>query len=226
MRLGLEAALLGLAACGTETGNPDLLALSYNARTTAPAEVSLERDDPGAADAEQVWLRLGPVRLEGDCDSDPVQARYDALGFADHAHPDAAVQALAVTAATVCRVETSFDAGPASSTGLDAASVALAGTLSDGRAFEVLLDEAVALSFSLDDEPLPDRGGWLLSFDVATWIDADALLALPGDPVTVTAADHADVLDALHDRLRDGVALHHDADGDGQVDPGERRLDR
>ena len=223
--------LLLAVACGTETGNPELLALSYNARSTEPDVVAL--DDAGSpAEAvlvDAVWLRLGYVRLTGDCDGEPVETRYDPLGFADHGHPDAAVQALAVTAETVCSVETSFDVlddatgEPAPVAGT---AVGLLGTLPDGRAFEALVRDPVAIALTLDDEPLPDEGSWLVTFDVATWVDADALLALPGDPVVVSDDGNVAAYDALVERLVDGVQLHHDADGDGRVDPDERRLDQ
>ena len=219
-----------LGACGTETGNPDLVFLGYNARSTDPATVALgEADgDGGALGVESVWLRLGPVRLTGDCDGEPVEATYDALGFADHADPAAVVQELEVRTDTTCRVETSFDVdGAATNEPPDVAgtAVALTGTLADGRAFEILVREPIPLVLALADEPAPAEGSWLLSFDVATWIDASALGALDGDPVIVSADENAGVYGAVVDRLQAGVQLHHDTDDDGQVDPDERRLD-
>lgn len=212
--------------CGTETGNPDLVFLSYNARSTDPEDVALGEGEGLVVDS--VWLRLGPVRLTGDCDGDPVEATYDALGFADHADPAAVVQELEVRTETTCRLETSFDVdGLATNEPPDVAgtAVALTGTLADGRAFEILVREPLALALGLDDEPAPAGGTWLLSFDVATWIDPAALAAVASDPVIVSADENAEVYTGILDRLTAGVQLHHDADADGQVDPDERRLD-
>lgn len=218
--------VLGVGACGTETGNPELVVLEYNARSTDPDEVTLGDGDGVAVEA--VWLRLGPVRLVSNCGDGEVEAATDALGFADHADPAPAVQELEVDAATVCRLETSFDVEGAPSgepQPVAGTSLALTGVLPDARAFEVLVREPVALTLALDDEPVPTDAHWLLSFDVATWIDADALVALSGDPVTASVDDNAEVWQAVIDRLRAGVQLHQDADDDGEVDVGERRLD-
>jgi hypothetical protein len=219
--------LVWLAGCGTETGNPDLLFLSYNAWTSDPEAVSLQPQQAQSV-ALSVWLRLGPIRLEGDCQDEPVLSTHDALGFADHAEPGAASQELEVPTETTCRVETSFEQGqaPGEPEPVAGTSVALLGELADGRAFQVLIREPVPVELQLEDEPVPADGGWLMSFDVATWLDPSALAALPGDPVVVSADDNADVYADVLARLAPGVQLHHDEDGDGEVDPGERRLDR
>jgi hypothetical protein len=218
--------LLGVGACGTETGNPELVVLEYNARSTDPDEVAL--GDGDGTTVEAVWLRLGPVELVSGCGEGEVAAATDALGFADHADPAPAVQELEVEAATVCRLETSFDVAGGAPSGepepVAGTSVALTGVLPDARAFEVLVREPVALTLAIPDEPVADAS-WLLSFDVATWIDADALVALPGDPVTASVDQNVEVWQAVIDRLQSGVQLHEDTDGDGQVDEGERRLD-
>lgn len=216
-----------LGGCGTETGNPELVVLSYNARSSAPDEVALGTQTDTLS-VGSVWLRLGEIALTGNCEETPVEVVRAGIGFADHADPAAFVQQLEIRAESICTLETSLDPDAAAvgePPEVAGTAVALVGTLSDGRAFEVLVRETIALSLVLDDEPIPAEGSWLLSFDVATWIDVGALIALDGDPVTVSSDTHADVYAALVERFADGVQLHHDADDDGAVDPDERRID-
>ncbi len=213
------AVLASLAACGTETGNPEAtVEVEYNARSTDPDLVEL---------VDGVWLRIDVLALSGGCGG-PADAVVPALGWADHSGADAAVQAVDVPNVPYCTLATSFFAD-AGATGeapeLQGASVALTGTLDDGRAFRVVLREDVPLELTLDDAEPPDVGAWLLSFDVATWLDLGALEALPGDPVVVDEDTNPALLDEVRARLADGVQLHHDADRNGRVDPGERRLD-
>ncbi|MEQ1501341.1 MAG: hypothetical protein ABMB14_03880 [Myxococcota bacterium] len=217
-----------LTGCGTETGNPNLLFLGYNARTSDPTAVALD-GDPGPVEVDTVWLRLGPVSITGDCDVDAVVETFDGLGFADHADPAPVVQQLSLDADAACAVATSFDVDP-TATGEPAdiagTAVGITGLLDDGRAFVVAIDQPIALSFTLADEAVPEDGEWLMSFDVATWLGGAVSTALDGDPAVVSADSNAAAYATIVDQLGEGTQLHLDADEDGQVDPGERRLDR
>jgi hypothetical protein len=225
LALGSVPALL---ACGTETGNPEELELGYNARTTEPGEVGLQTPADGAT-VDAVWLRLGPVTLLGDCARAPAERTFGGLGFADHAGPEAAFQQLRVPFRSACGLATSLEVGPdapADPPGYAGVALSLEGTLGDGRPFSVASETPLDLYLPLADVDLADQGSWLVTFDVARWLDVDALTALPGDEVRVAADEHADELQAVLARVPEGLAVHHDADGDGQVGPDEARLDQ
>jgi hypothetical protein len=228
-RIGAVAAVLLVGvACGTETGNPEELGLAYDARSSEPDAVGL-RTPADAAEVDAVWLRLAEVTLQGDCTGDGSSRVLAGLGFADHADPAPVIQRTEVPFTELCGLETSFVTGPADPSepaSVAGSSVALEGVLADGRAFAVVLDEEVPVSLALPDVPLPETGGWLLGFDVATWLDPEALAALPDDPVRVDAATHPDLLAALRDRIPLGVGLYDDLDGDGALDPDEEPISR
>ncbi|MEQ1565539.1 MAG: hypothetical protein ABMA64_07875 [Myxococcota bacterium] len=218
--------VVSLLACGTETGNPEELAFEYNARSSAPEVIGL-RSPGSAARVDSVWLRLGPVELTGDCDDERGERSYVGLGFADHADEQPALQQLLVPFDTTCSVALSLEPDASATgepAGVGGAALALQGTLADGRPFLVRSDEPMAWSFPLRDEPVPEAGAWLLSFDVAEWLDEGALAAVPGDELTVSATENPALLDALLDRVAGGLTLHLDDDRDGGIDPGEDLL--
>lgn len=215
---------LAFVGCGTETGNPaGDVSLLYNARSQVPELVSLE---PGAdtTSVSAAWLRLDPVELSLDCKGKP-DATFDALGLADHAGDDAFEQLSTIPDGPYCALETTFVVDEEGEGIAAGASIALEGTLADGRAFEVVVPETVDVSLDIDGAVRPDAGSWLITFDVGTWLDPDALADLPGDPVSVSPTDHAAVYDTLLERIAPGVQLHLDVDGNGAVDAEDPRLD-
>lgn len=216
--------LLVAAACGTETGNPEgTVELQYNARSSSPF-VTLTAS-AGSLSVDAVWLRLAPIALEPCSTDEPVMV--DALGLTDHSGADAAVQLVKVPDVDYCGITASMEVGPADAGApvvTAGASIALTGTLADGRRFEVVVPTEQTFDMVLLDEPLPAAGSWLLSFDVGTWLDRAELDALPGDPVVVDGATNAGALAALTGRLADGIALYLDEDGSGTVDADEPRL--
>ncbi len=207
--------LLLCAACGTETGNPEgMVVLAYDATSSDLARASFEAGSRAQVDG--VWLRLEQTTV-AVCDDD--DQRFPGIGLGDHAGPEPAFQTLdGLPDAPACGL--SIAAAPADGAGdpegVDGAAAAVLGRLGDGRPFVVRWDEPVDLGVALDAQPLPVDGGWLLTFDVATWLDVDALEADPADSITLTG-DPA--------RLTDGLGLVEDLDGDGLIDAGEGRLD-
>lgn len=220
----ITTGLLIAGACGTETGNPEgTVELQYNARTTDPS-VALLTSTGSTLTVDAVWLRLDPVEL-APCDDTPVE--LDALGLTDHSGADSAVQTFEVPDETYCGLTTSVSVAGAMGSEpavTDGASIAITGTLSDDRRFEIVVDTPQAFASSLDDEPLPSDGAWLITFDVGTWIDAAAMEALAGDPVVVSATENPGELAAVVGRLAGGVTVHLDENANGVVDPGEREL--
>ncbi|MEN0068321.1 MAG: hypothetical protein AAGA48_39745 [Myxococcota bacterium] len=217
---------LALTGCGTETGNPEAEAsLLYNARSKVPEVISLEPDSAGTS-VSSVWLRLEAVTLSANCDADDDDAfAFDPLGLADHAGKEAVVQDVLVPNDVYCGLTTALipgEDGPGRTAG---ASVVVEGLLTDGRAFAVVLDDTFDLTLDLDAEAPPEEGGWLLSFDVGTWIEPSELIGLQGDPVVVSSNENADVLAAISARIADGVQLHHDVNANGLIEAEEPRLD-
>lgn len=219
--VGLSFAL----ACGTETGNPDgELTLSYNARTSDPDAVSV-REDGTESRVDEVWLRLADVEFEG-CVVEEVET-LEGIGFADHGGEEPARQEISLTDFEYCGLRTRFVVGAAGGEAPDIAgsAISLRGTLSDGRAFLVRIDEEIEVDLPLQEVPILQSPNWLLSFDVATWIDPSELLALEGDPVLVDSTTNTGALAAIESRILAGVQVHADAGGNGQLDPGDLRLD-
>ncbi|MEM6927193.1 MAG: hypothetical protein AAF602_09705 [Myxococcota bacterium] len=224
----MVAALVVLVGCGTEIGNPEGdVTVLYNARSQVP-EVSLEPGAPGTT-VSAVWLRLESVALTRACKSDQVEAvALDPLGLADHAGDEPFLQEPRIPDGPYCSLVTGFVPGNDGPNELTrGASMALEGTLADGRPFTVIVDEPVGLALDLDNVPRPekDEGAWLISFDVGTWIDPAELSGLSGDRVVVSAGSNVDVYDAMVARIADGVQLHLDRGFDGSIDDGDTRLD-
>lgn len=222
----LPAVALGLMlACGTETGNPDgELILSYNARTSNPDQVAI-REDGTESRVDEVWLRLDDVHLDG-CFVEEAEV-LPGIGFADHGGADAAQQDIALTDLEYCGLRTRFVLGGAGEEDEDIAgsAIALRGSLADGRSFLVRIDQEIELDIALGEVAIVLAPEWLLSFDVAAWIDPAELDALEGDPIVVDAATHAEVLQRIQARIVSGVQVHADVDGNGQLDPGDARID-
>jgi len=208
-----------LGGCGTETGNPEGMSveLAYNARSSRPEVVGF--DDGAAVVVDTVWLRLDEVTLDG-CGAQ--LETYPGLGMADHAHVEAAAQTLDSSFATFCGVSTL--AAPGATDGepahIQGASIVVEGHLDSGEAFVLRIDDAVDLGVALDGQTPPAEGSWLLTFDVAAWLD----------PADLTVLDDEGVVEVnavpFRERLADGVSLHVDANGNGQVDPGELEVAR
>ena len=202
-----------LAACGTETGNPEgLVEVGYNARSTSP-DVAIAAD--GRARVDAAWLRLETTRIDL-CDADPVTV--DGIGLGDHSGPDPAWQQLRAPLVDACGLGVvAADGDPAiDPDGVDGAAIAVIGALADGRELVVRWRGEVDLDVAFDPEPLDSDASWLLSFDLGVWIDPAALEAAAGDPVIVDGDPAA---------LRAGLTLHEDVGRDGQVDPAYRRID-
>lgn len=217
--------LVCLGGCGGGAIEPDFV-LSYNARTSKSGVILGEQADRFSVSS--VWLRLGEVTLTGDCGDAPIETTTDALGLVDHVDPAAEVQHLDVEASTICALDTTLVVDPEATDDPEevaGAAAALLGTLADGRAFQVLIREEIPLSLVLADEPVPATGNWLLSFDVAAWLDAKALAEPSGFPIIVSSNTNPGIYAGILARLIYGVQLHLDADNDGQVDVTERRLD-
>jgi len=220
--------LLG-TGCGTETGNPEGYAveLGYNARTSQPEAVGFEPTSRVQVDA--VWLRLADAHLEASCPGEP--SRFDGIGLADHAGKTAAWQELAPSeseaAASYCGVGTwarVVDDGADDPAEVDGASVAITGWLQDGRSFAVQIHRDIDLAVQVDPDVDPTEASWLMTFDLATWLDADALEALSDDAIWVD--DRTAVGEGIADRMLDGVQLHQDFDHDGAIDRDDVRIDR
>ncbi|MCA9570531.1 MAG: hypothetical protein KC656_21965, partial [Myxococcales bacterium] len=153
----LAAGLLASVACGTETGNPEQVALAYNARTSAPEVVGLRDAAPLTVDG--VWLRLSAVELQA-CDDG--QAAFPALGLADHGGDDAALQTLLLPPGPWCGLHTTFATGEGTEDppAIQGASVGLLGTLGD-RELQVVTTRTIDVELELPAIEAPTTGGWL-----------------------------------------------------------------
>jgi hypothetical protein len=228
-RAGLVLLLLG-SGCGTETGNPEgaTVELGYNARTSRPEAVGFEPTSRVQVDA--VWLRLADAHLEPSCPGESL--RFDGIGLADHAGKTAAWQELApvegdAVASSYCGVGTwarVIDDGSDDPEEVDGASIALTGWLQDGRPFAVQIHRDIDLGVRVDPGVDPTEASWLMTFDVAAWLDPDELETLEGDVVVLD--DRSPVVDRIAERLLDGVQLHQDFDHDGAIDRADVRIDR
>lgn len=213
MRIRDALLLASMAACGTETGNPEgLVDVGYNARSSAPDVVGIAVDAPVRVDA--AWVRIDRAHVD-PCEADAVDV--PSIGLGDHSGPEAVWQELTLPLVPVCgvRLDLTVTDGAGDPAGVDGAAVALQGVLDDARAFTVRWGEARTLSRTLPSVTPEEGDAWLFTFDLATWVDVDAL-AVPGDPVDV-AGDPA--------ALEAGLSLHLDVDGDGTVGPDDVRLD-
>jgi len=208
--------------CGTETGNPEGMQqvdLAYNARSSQPEQVGF--DEGAEIVVDEVWLRLANVSVQ-PCDRSAVG--FDGLGLADHGGVEAAAQRLEVDDTALCGVSTLADVAAEVDAGepevVDGAAVTIVGHRADGQPFVVRVDTPVDLGVELAGERPPSEGRWLLTFDVATWLDAGELLALPDEQLELDGQ----ALSSVVDRLADGVQLFVDLDEDGLVDPDEPQV--
>lgn len=213
-----------LGGCGPKY--PDLL-LGINTRTSQPSTVVLG-EQADRLSVSSVWLRLGDIAITGDCGTIPVETVWPGLGLVDHADAAAVKQTLETGVETACLVETSLVADPEATDDpgdLAGASVALLGNLPDGRAYEIYVRETIPLSFTLEREEIPEPGSWLISFDVAAWLDEASISAVSGFPIVSDAETNPAILSGMMARLPYGIQMHLDANDDGQVAVDERRID-
>lgn len=223
IRLALIPALLAvLLACGTETGNPEAIALATNARSS-DATVQLTDDEEADVVLDTVWLRLDDVVLTS-CDGEE-QVVLVGLGFADHGGPEAALQTVDGPQTTWCRLQTALLPGvpgadePPSVSG---SAVGLTGRLDD-RELRIVLDGPIAVDLTFD--PLsPSQTDALLTFDVGAWLDLEALRNVVGDPVVIEEASHPTLTAALAARIASTAELWADVGGNGLVDPEDTLL--
>jgi hypothetical protein len=219
----ISCLLVALGACGTETGNPELLEFEYNATTTDPARVGL-RADAGFS-VEAVWLRLADVSFT-DCDG-VERGTLTGIGLADHGGEEAALQALELPDVPYCGIATALFPEPDATDEPErvaGSAISLSGRLSDGRAWFLTVHRGIPLDIALDGASLPEDSAWLLAFDLATWLDPEALDALPGDPLVLTEASHPALIDAFVARLPAGLLVHEDRNGNGRIDEDEPGL--
>jgi hypothetical protein len=202
-------ALLFASACGTETGNPDeMVDVGFNARSSS-ADVVLGED--GRIRVDAVWLRLERTILQ-PCDAAAIN--YPGIGLGDHAGVDPAWQSLLAPDRAYCGLGAQAKGSDAPDDAIGGAAVFVQGRLADGRPFEVSWPEAIELV--VQAEALPTDVPWLVTFDVALWLDIAALEDAP-EPIVRLQGDPS--------RLLEGLALHADDNGSGTVDPDEERLD-
>lgn len=223
---GVVCGFLILGACGTETGNPEFLDFEYNATTSEPGRVRLGPSEGGVS-VDTVWLRLADVTFV-DCSGVP-RGTLAGLGFADHGGDDAALQGIELADVAYCGLRTRLFEQPDPQVEPEAiagASIALSGTLLDGRAFSITSHQTLDIELELASVAPPMEGGWLLAFDVAAWVDEETLGDTLANPVVIDADAQPEILTAFEDSVRSGIRLHHDLNGNGQVNDGEPVIGR
>lgn len=217
--------LAGLGGCSGKDESDFVMA--YDVRTSAPSTVAIGTQT-GRLAVTEAWLRLSPPAFVGDCEFAPLESNGPAIGFVDFAASEPIRQELTFPTRSICTISTAFVPDlEATSEPIEISGTAAAilGTLPDGREFQVLIREEIPFELVLESELVPEEGTWLLSFDVAAWLDIAQLEAVSGFPVIASADTNVGVYSGILARLVYGVQLHEDLDDDGQVDLDERRLD-
>jgi hypothetical protein len=236
-RLGavLLACLLCVQCAGTETGNPSVGTLSYNAWTTDQTRVALRAESDAEIELEQVWLNLGEVAfLPCSGETSESLAKVPALGAADHAGFDAAQVPVELGSERVCELRVGLQASveelpsgaPAE---LAASPIVLIGRLRDGTPFRLVAPSVSSLnlltlqSAGFASSTMP---ALLLAFDVARWLDGLDLNNAErlGDSILVNSEHNTERLAQFEANLAPGVTLFEDAAANGQVASDAERL--
>jgi hypothetical protein len=217
-----------LAGIGGCSGKDDpAFVLAYDVRTSAPSTVALGTQ-PGRLAVSEAWLRLAPLGFVGDCEFAPLESDAPGIGFVEFVESEPVAQTLTFPTRSLCTISTALVPDPeATDEPIEIAgdAGALLGTLPDGRAFEVHFREEIPIELVLENELVPEEATWLLSFDVAAWLDIGELEAVSGFPVIVSADTNVGIYSGILARLIYGIQVHEDLDVDGQVDLDERRID-
>jgi hypothetical protein len=233
-----------LAGCtgGTETGNPSFEgSLGFDAYTSAPSVIALPsaltQSAQTATQIESTWLVLGDVGFvpQEHCAADAAAQHAQGIGAGDHVGSQAPPEAFELASGRYCGVSLAMllsERAPTNGPGeLVGHSMLIAGTLSDGRAFELLsalraelfLRSGDAAGFELDAQ----SSAVLLGFDVAAWLDALPLDSAQVDDdgtVIIDASHNSDVLGSFERQVASGITLFRDLDRDGMLDANPQPL--
>lgn len=214
----------------TETGNPEL-EMSYRARTSAPASVSLD----GAAATvrvEEAWVNVEDVRfVQGTCDA-AGEIEIDVPGLSADLLADPAAVRFSAEEGDYCRVRVRLDRADVVPDGgppdLEDASMVITGARSDGVPFTIVSRERPEADVRSRAEgfPLSDAHDRLvMAFDVAKWFEGLDLSAAEGDTtVRVDDNNNEGLLEAFEANVDRAMSLWDDADGDAEIGEDEDEL--
>ncbi len=234
MRLiALTTALLGLAACGTETGNPELDMFSA-ARSSQPDAVGIE-EEASTLRIDGAWVAFGDIRVvqSAACDGPGgAEADIDGPWVADLL--GGPPQLLSVPDDEYCRVRVPMDAVRAplpsgTPAQLEDASVFVEGQLADGTPFELVSRREPELDVRSRTAPFllsDSQQALVLAFDMAVWLDGVDLSEgeLDGSMLRIDEGNNDTLLEAVEDNIERSLELYEDSTGQGVVADGDTPL--
>lgn len=218
-----------LAACVTETGNPELV-VEVRATASSTSDRVTVAAVPGLA-VESAWVSIDEVRLvemgacEGDAEVDyAVSGPFPTDLVAVTREP---IQINAPAADyTLLRVD--LAGGPNGGEVLGRDSVVVLGSRADGVPFAIRSDQGFDLelrgeggTFAVDEA----QRGLILDFNMDTWIgDIGLQYAAPEDDGTIRVDDDHNlaILEAFEAAAGAALGLYGDDDRDGERDDDER----
>ena len=225
---GLVAALLTallLPGCaGTETGNPSIAPTTMALRTSDP-DVATPAPGTGVV-VQEAWLAAASLRMIEGAACDGVALRPSVVDAAGNLAIGVGTDGL--PAGSFCGVhvelQPSDGLAPGAPEDLRGRAVFVRGTAADGVAFEIGLEGPITFEVRSPgaDLAIADGDAFLLTFDVARWLIAIPLGAIPADADGVRRIEAGDAdLAAFETGLVTSGELFFDADGNGLLDPGE-----
>lgn len=219
---------------GTETGNPFRAELSTTAHSTDPAIATV--GDGASISVDSAWISLGDVTFwaAGVCD-DPAHQEVALVGpSVVDLVPAVSYEEFDPMRDLYCRVEVPMQiatAAPAEApVELEGNALVVTGTRADGDPFVVVSHATPLLDIRgpMDELVLDEtRSTLLVAFDVAAWFAGVDLAAIAPDGAGVVRLDettHPSVLATFESNVAHSADLHHDANGNGHVEPGEERV--
>lgn len=209
---------------GTETGNPSVAATTMGLRTSDPDVAGLA-PGPGVV-VEEAWLAAASLRTIEGAACDGVALRPSVIDAAGDLA--AGVPTDGLPAGSFCGVHVELQPSdilaPGAPEGVRGRALFVRGTAADGGAFEIALDGPVTIEVRRPSADLVVTEGdaFLLTFDVARWLAAIGLDAIPADADGVRRIQAGDAeLSTFEAGLVTSSELFLDANADGVLDPGE-----
>lgn len=227
-------ASMALSACtGTSVGNPEDGEVTLRVETL-PAGQTTAPGEQRSARAQALTTASGVTIDEARVHLKAVLTRGEGCGKADEREAGVGITAGLISAGEAGGGELGLDMPSGQYCQIritlapDAdATVHVSGKRADGEAFTISSDLDRQLIFNrgqqqkLEINPGEDTL-LILTFDVSSWIDADALNARATDALTISPATAPDFIAKFDKAVLDSVALAKDADADGVSDAEER----
>jgi hypothetical protein len=230
--LGLFA---GGACAPTETGNPSLTptTASLVAYSSQPGTISV--GTTSGARVDRIWISYSTIDLT-DCAGSPAESAVTGPIVEELAARPPASHELTTNLQSFCRVDIPLLLASAPlPTGaplhLENSVLLVEAHRSDDVA--VVIRSRAVRHFTLDASPegvrLDDEPRELLiAFDVWRWfeaLDLSGATISPDGSIQIDEASNPALLTAFETGLDQSASLHRDLDRDGELDPGEGRLD-